>query len=367
MTSHAYPSTYLGLCALLFMGCGDSTNAPNQAPHNSPQADMSPIIADMGGVDGDQGQSDQGQASPDMQQVADATTAGVLCALNKSGDQRLTYTHTSRMGPGTAIDETLAYRYAWSCDPASLKRTLSGNGVPDHAVAGGEFATKLTTQNVSFTISLAPKLSDKSTAVKETGYALNSVKFDPATAGTCPDNAQAGTDCNYAGGGNRWHMVATPGQVSPWRFDFGVDENDAHVQPNGQYHYHGNPVSLVKALNADYESSMTLVGWAADGFPMYSIYGHSDPTDPSSAVTKLSSSYQTQSAPAGRPAIEDFPLGHFEEDWVYVEGSGALDQCNGRFAVTPEFPEGIYHYYITETYPFVPRCVKGQEVTAAGR
>jgi hypothetical protein len=110
---------------------------------------------------------------------------------------------------------------------------------------------------------------------------------------------------------------------------------------------------------------MTLVGWASDGFPIYSIYGHADPEDGESAMAEMRSSYQTVDAPgAGRPSTDDFALGHFEQDWVYVEGSGDLDQCNGRYGVTPEFPEGIYHYHITQTYPFVQRCVRGE--AAAG-
>ena len=84
------------------------------------------------------------------------------------------------------------------------------------------------------------------------------------------DNATDDGQCNYAMGSDAWQMVATPGETSPWRFDFGVDENDAHVQPNGQYHYHGNPVNLVALLNPDFATSMTLVGWASDGFPIYS-------------------------------------------------------------------------------------------------
>src|SRR5262249_28293836 len=38
---------------------------------------------------------------------------------------------------------------------------------------------------------------------------------------------------------------------------------------------------------------------------------------------------------------------------------GDLDECNGRFGVTPEFPEGIYHYYVTEEFPFVGRMWRG--------
>jgi hypothetical protein len=27
--------------------------------------------------------------------------------------------------------------------------------------------------------------------------------------------------------------------------------------------------------------------------------------------------------------------------------------------VTPEFPGGIYHYFATDTYPYLQRCMKG--------
>ena len=42
-----------------------------------------------------------------------------------------------------------------------------------------------------------------------------------------------------------------------------------------------------------------------------------------------------------------YPLGYFMEDFEYIEGQGHLDEHNGRFAVTPEYPDGIYAYYVT--------------------
>ena len=33
--------------------------------------------------------------------------------------------------------------------------------------------------------------------------------------------------------------------------------------------------------------------------------------------------------------------------------------CNGRSGVTAEYPGGTYHYVITASYPFVPRCFAG--------
>ena len=52
-------------------------------------------------------------------------------------------------------------------------------------------------------------------------------------------------------------------------------------------------------------------------------------------------------------------MGTFTQDFEYVAGLGDLDECNGRFGVTPEFPNGIYHYYITDAFPYIQRCVKG--------
>ena len=53
-------------------------------------------------------------------------------------------------------------------------------------------------------------------------------------------------------------------------------------------------------------------------------------------------------------------MGTFTQDYEYVAGSGDLDECNGRFGVTPEFPAGIYAYYATQSWPYLPRCWRGE-------
>ena len=158
-----------------------------------------------------------------------------------------------------------------------------------------------------------------------------------------------------------WRMEAL-GQTS---FNFGADENNAHVQPGGTYHYHGMPEGLIKTLNTTTDSTaMTLIGWAADGFPIYARYGHTDATDATSATKVMKGSYQLQTTPdANRPSTDVYAMGTFQQDYEYVAGSGDLDECNGLTGVTPEFPDGTYHYYATDSYPYLQRCVKG-EVTA---
>ena len=196
-------------------------------------------------------------------------------------------------------------------------------------------------------------------------YALNSVKFDPGTAGRCNDQGV----CSLAQGQGNWNIEALGHDT----FNFGDDMNHAHVQPNGAYHYHGIPELLVDFLGDS--EGMTLVGWAADGFPVYARYGFSDPNDSTTKTIALKPSYRLKSQPdpnrpmvltrlSGGPGQGTAPntpisMGAFTQDYEYVDGLGDLDQCNGRFGVTPEFPNGIYYYVVSDDFPFFTRCLKG--------
>lgn len=277
------------------------------------------------------------------------STAGVDCPY--SG----TYTGTY------STSGTLTATWSWSC--GTIVRNLTGNGLPDHEV--GEFPSTanpnaITEQVVSANITLEPSLSATTTDIGPTGaavYARNSVEFDPSTAGTCPSTATSASDCDLAGGMDQWRIEALGHDV----FDFGEDLNNGHVQPNGAYHYHGVPEGmLTNAGVSDINPAMTHVGWASDGFPVYARYCYTDAMDATSALKSCEGSYELDAvADTGRPDTSWVPLGAFTSDWNYVEGSGDLDECNGRFGVTPEFPDGIYYYMATDGYPYFSRCVKG--------
>ena len=301
----------------------------------------------------------QERSTEDTSQAEASVSDFPLCSLQSDGKQSLNYSLVNhKTGSKTAVDTELAFSYSWNCEDG--QRKLTGTGVPNHVVTGGEFATSISAQTVSQSVSLSPEQAGQVTSVRESGYALNSVKFEPGTAGTCPDSAGDDTTCDYGAGRDTWKMVALPGEVSPWKFSFGTDRSNAHTQPTGAYHYHGMPEELILKLNKASTTSMTMVGWAVDGFPIYARYGYQNAFDVSSSLKKIKSSYQKKSLPdSGRPSVDLIPMGHFEQDWEYVEGSGDLDECNGRSGPTPEFPKGIYHYYITETYPFIQRCIKG--------
>lgn len=261
----------------------------------------------------------------------------------------------------------LESRYGWQCSDG--RRHLAGNGVPDHEV--GAFPNPgnpnaITEQSISVSMPLDPALTDGRTHVGGPGgvgvFALNSVKFDPGTGGACPDGAADPGDCPLGGGRGRWRIEALGQDV----FDFGEDENHAHVQPTGEYHYHGIPEGILERAGAsDTNRRMLLVGWASDGFPVYARYCYADAMNAASAVTVCRGSYTLDDVPdRGRPSASWVPLGAFASDWNYTEGSGDLDECNGRVGVTPEFPGGIYYYMATDDYPYFSRCLRGALETA---
>ena len=90
-------------------------------------------------------------------------------------------------------------------------------------------------------------------------------------------------------------------------------------------------------------SISNIIGWAYDGNPIYGSYGYSDAEDANSIPKLLTSGYTLNTSNIiDRPAeISD---GFFVEDYVYTN-SGDLDENNGRFGKTPEFPNGVYAYF----------------------
>ena len=65
-----------------------------------------------------------------------------------------------------------------------------------------------------------------------------------------------------------------------------------------------------------------------------------------------------QSNAGVRGVSEGYLLGDLVSDYIYDSSYGTLDEYNGRFAVTPEYPNGTYAYFMTEdssgnpTYPY---------------
>jgi len=91
-----------------------------------------------------------------------------------------------------------------------------------------------------------------------------------------------------------------------------------------------------------------IVGWAYDGNPIYGPYGSKNSLS-ISQISELRSGYEFINHPQ-RPS---YPSGFFVEDYEYT-ANGDLDEFNGRYCITPEFPQGTYAYFSTKNnYPYV--------------
>ena len=157
-----------------------------------------------------------------------------------------------------------------------------------------------------------------------------------------------------------WNRDAVPAEMD------GFDCSKAHPAM-GNYHHHQNPSAFKLDLNVvsticnlydadglyaiDSTQHSPLIGFAYDGFPIYGAYGYQN-ADGTGGVTRMKSGYQLSGASTrtnGPNINATYFDGYFREDYVFVANPNQdyLDEHNGRFCVTPEYPNGIYAYFAT--------------------
>jgi len=260
-------------------------------------------------------------------------------------------------------DQTLSVSPTYTESISGTTRSINTNNIPNHmvglfgnvpghlnpnAIAEQAGSYQLTTQP-QVAVQLTPLLSTTAGPQYSFGILLNGVELDPVAAEPFPHEGIMSPNVNW-----EWNLEATNVRI-------GLDCNNAHVQPSGKYHYHAVPTGYLAGLSIS-SDQMTLVGYAADGFPIYYKYAYTDPSDSTSAVIEMTSSYRLKSGDRPGDGINapcDTYNGVYSNDYEYVEGLGTLDEANGRFGLSPEYPNGTYYYLITETFPHIPRYFRG--------
>ncbi len=168
----------------------------------------------------------------------------------------------------------------------------------------------------------------------------------------------------------------------------GFDCSKGH--PAGtNYHHHQNPsafkldLTVISTICNLYDADglyaidstvhSPLIGFAYDGFPVYGAYGYKN-ANGTGGIVRMKSSYtlrnitvrntlytSTVTVTSGPPVNSTYPLGSFKEDYQFTAptSSDYLDIHNGRFCVTPEYPNGTYCYFATvdskwnSAYPYL--------------
>jgi hypothetical protein len=267
-----------------------------------------------------------------------------------------------------ACDVTLTEASSFVMTINGSQRLFTSNSIPNHKVglfgsgSGSLNPNAITAQASSYGVPLQPVFAATMTPLLSTsgsgpasgpqfsfGLLLNGVELDPIAAEPFPHTRPVGPSANW-----EWNLEAINVKI-------GLDCNNAHAQPTGKYHYHGSPLNFLDSINA-VPGKMTLIGYAADGFPIYYQYGHAIASDSASAIVRLTSSYQLKTGERpgnGRSAPCGLYDGVYSNDYEFVPGLGDLDEANGRTGVTLEYPSGTYYYVITDEFPSVPRYLVG--------
>jgi YHYH protein/Putative Ig domain len=200
------------------------------------------------------------------------------------------------------------------------------------------------------------------------GYWLNGV----AILGPSANNAAPVGYSRPAG----FHFIATPTPETQFNYTFNEDLAGGLANTNGVYNYKsysfgnswttglgGKPASstvhgladadVIPYLNGGLTFSdghSKILGFSIDGYPIYGPYGYSNALSATSGVRRMSSGYTLKSSSyrTGTTAsnLTTYPMGIFIEDYVFTN-SGDLDTHNGRYCVTPDFPDGTYAYFTT--------------------
>lgn len=229
---------------------------------------------------------------------------------------------------------------------------VTTNGIPNHDFNGptANFANEVEAISGRFEIPRDPEQADRPQELTQSSYdaiLLNGIPVDLLSAGCYrPNDRRADENGNVLAG----CRDTDPWMLDPPAYDryFGVDQHNAHAQPDGRYHYHANPNALF--LDHEHEEASPVIGFAADGFPVFGTFFR----DGSGDIRAARSGYELKTQP--RPAPPDgpggMPDGTYLADYEFT-GGGDLDECNGMEV------DGQYGYYVTTTYPWVLNCFRG--------
>lgn len=302
------------------------------------------------GVQGDNVYGIGGAVGPDLVSVGKISSlisvsdTDITDLLLTNRREECSYYAENRFSNVSDITRNIEFMGTVSMTVEGSECVLLSNSIPNHDFndSTAAFATQVSEVSAEFSIPTEPAFASSTTAISlatDNAVFLNGVKLDLLAAG-----------CFGVGDGN----IGCNDINQAWRYDpmspltmFGTDANNAHPQPDGSYHYHGNPKAL---FDQNAMSESPVIGFAADGFPIFGSY-----IDDSGQIRAVSSSFQLRSG--SRPSGTDDPGGNYDgtfvDDYEYVSGSGDLDECNGMMR------NGSYGYYVTDAYPWVLACFKG--------
>jgi len=274
---------------------------------------------------------------------------------------------------------------------------VRSSGLAQHVMGpwqNGAFPNLPKNQNALYRIprSPVPHTATNLTGLGAIGYFVDGVAmFDSRDGFVWTGAGESGMGTGY------WNREAYVNEGATF------DPGYAHQEQSGTHHYHANPIALRYLLgdHVDYNATTKtysestnavtkhspILGWVRDGYPLYGPYGHSSASNAASGLRRMISGFVLRngqngtdnltntvrvSLPAwalrfygttqtGPSNLVTYPVTRYMEDYAYLgdltnaamsakyqQGVDFdLDEYNGRWCVTPEFPQGTYAYFVS--------------------
>ena len=263
---------------------------------------------------------------------------------NKVIDWVNTTTGTATTGIGDSFNSDAAGLSIAEYTGASAALNISSQGVINHAV--GEFPNSQNNNQLEirpryYTIPVTTGTTTQlGNAVQRASHYASAISIGTGAIGVAVNGAVI-TSPDY----NLQHELDTSLHYnSGYSNRQGRDSANGCPDSNGTYGYIHPNSAVIGPQSADEHSP--IVGWAFDGLPIYGPYGYHDRLNNNSDIRLLTSSYTLKQG-VRDGIVGGIYSGEFLEDYEYLEGEGDLDQFNGRWGKTPEFPNGTYYYVAT--------------------
>ena len=288
------------------------------------------------------------QAGQNITQVDDLSTAAVEtheCSVSITmNETHITITTNglpdhdfeSTLACTQANDCTRAQNFEWTVPRSPVNDTTGGHDATNCPEANGDYECAAALGEVAIAINGVPFYGPEDGPGGDAVASHHGVYEEdrqPIELGVChAHNGQGGT------------------------FHYHADANCLHWHPDegeGMLDYNISTPAAV-AENTANGSHSAVIGVAMDGYPIYGLWGYDDHMN----IVEMKSSYKLKDGETGYNGIEDY---------IYLQGLGHLDVCNGHFGPTPEFPDGIYHYHSTMMngegdmgFPYFLLCYHGE-------
>ncbi len=325
------------------------------------------------------------------------TYSGKYARIYTNNTMKANGTSLTTWNNGTQNQSSPAYVGVQEIYSSSNWVYIKSSGLGAHVMGpwqNGAFPNLPKNQNVLFRIPRAQVVHTTTnlTGLGAIGYFVDGVAmFDSRDGFVWTGTTESGSGNGY------WNREAYVNEGATF------DPGYAHQEQTGTHHYHANPIALRYLLgdHVDFDATAKtysestnavtkhspILGWVRDGYPVYGPYGYSSASNSASGPRRMISGFVLRNGANGtdnltntlRSSLPDwakrfyntnqsgatplstYPVSRYMEDYAYlgdltnpvshvkyVQGADFdLDEYNGRWCYTPEFPTGTYAYFVS--------------------